>query len=327
MSTLVGLHDAKTAEWICTAITFFILLARIGFEVHRFKGAIASTYVAIFSVAVVAARIAVSNTVLEYGSVGSYRAKYGTSTDHPVQLRKAKVGSQYTLAARALDSTVYWLQCCLLLLMYRSLLNHMPWVNLTIKTTWLVIATTYPAVIIITFVECRPIYVYWKLVNPPPCQRAYGQLLTQAITNIVIDLFLLVIAWPIFRAQIRSFPKNLQLGFMYICGFFCTITTCVRLWNVYQEHSDQYGRSFWASIQAVVAAFVANVPAIYGAARLFRRERQGSVATTAPQSTALTPQTSPLAFMESLSKKRSRSELDYTQTSATQTSASRDFGV
>lgn len=95
--------------------------------------------------------------------------------------------------------------------------------------------------------------------------RAYGQLLTQCISNIIIDILLLVISFPILQAQITNYPRNIQLGVIYLLGTFCIIVTCIRIANTYSQASTQYVRSFWASVQALVATFVANGPPIYAA--------------------------------------------------------------
>ena len=116
-------------------------------------------------------------------------------------------------------------------------------------------------------------HLNWQLhPDPGSCVRAYGQLLAQGVSNIVIDLFLISISIPILRTQIRTFPHNLQLGAMFILGTFCVIVTCVRLYYTFENNSFQNSRTLWASIQALFAAFVANAASIYGVMMLRRRK-------------------------------------------------------
>jgi hypothetical protein len=196
------------------------------------------------------------------------------------ELSKAHMGTTLTLITRLLVTTFYWLQCSVLLLVYRRLVSHITWVRHTIEFCWLVIGTTYIAVVLTTFLECHPFHLYYSLAVPE-CSKAYAQLWVQCLSNVTIDLVLLSISTPIMREQIRLFPKNLQLGTMFVLGFFCIVISCLRIRYIYASSSAQPTRSLWASIQALVATVVANVPSIYGAIKLWRRKgRAGSCASS-----------------------------------------------
>lgn len=182
------------------------------------------------------------------------------------------------MVTRALVTTFYWLQCTLLLLFYREMLDHISWVSRTVKCCWMFMICSYIAVILVTFLECRPISLFWTLdPTPARCTRAYGQIFAQCLSIAVIDSILLVISAPILRSQIRQFPRNLQLGLLYTLGFFSLVIIGIRLHFIYRDGSAQPARSFWASIQVITATFVANAPSVYGTLKNFRRRKDSVV--------------------------------------------------
>lgn len=262
---------ANNANWVCTALTLTILLVRLGSIHYQLRRPDASSYIVILSILVLTARVICNSFILDYGTVSALDDEDNVTE---AEYRRAAYGSVLTLVARVLITSFYWLQCVLLLLVYRRLLGNIRWVQLSIKICWGVIATTWLAVVMTTLLECRPLHLYWQLYPPPgSCVRAYGQLLVQCISNICIDFILMAISFPLLKAQARVFPHNLQLGAIVILGTFCIIVTCVRIYYTYQEKSAQPARSLWASVQAVVAAFVANAPSIYGALIVLRRRK------------------------------------------------------
>lgn len=262
--------QANLANWICNIAAMLILVVRLAcirYQLHAFD---TSAYVILLSLAVLSGRLALEYWIIRDGTVSDL-----LGTEHPTaaELSKAQTGSILSLIARVLITSFYWLMCSLLLLVYRRVMDSVGWVRVAIRICWGVIATTYIAVILTTFLECRPFHLYWQFrPDPGSCVRAYGQLLVQGISNIVIDIFLIVISIPILRTQIRTFPHNLQLGAMFILGTFCLIVTCVRLDYTFASHSSQNTRTMWAAIQALFAAFVANASSIYGATVLRRRK-------------------------------------------------------
>jgi hypothetical protein len=294
---------AANVGWISGSISLFVLIVRLGTQRYLVGRVDASTYVVVLSILVLAARVAVNHYVLTYGTISglvSDAAKTNTSYTAS-ELARAHMGTTLTLATRILVTAFYWLQCALLLLVYRRLLSHITWVCHAIRICWLVIGVTFIAVVLTTLLECNPFSLYYSLASPE-CSKAYAQLWVQCLSNIAIDLILLCISAPIMREQMRLFPKNLQLGGMFMLGFFCIVVSCLRLRYIYASSSAQPTRSLWASIQALVATFVANAPSIYGAVKLWRRKGgANSVSSGSPimgRSISLQQTSSPLPTME-----------------------------
>jgi hypothetical protein len=270
----VTANTAANLAWITGGISLFVLLLRLGTHRYLVGRVDASTYFVVLSAVVLAARIACNHYVLEYGTISGLVDD--STDDHytAFELSRAHEGTTLTLVTRLLVTTFYWLQCGILLLVYQRLVSHMPWVRHAIRACWVVIGITYVAVALTTFLECHPFKLYYSLAAPE-CSKAYAQLWVQCLSNVSIDLILLGISAPIMREQIRLFPKNLQLGAIFILGFFCIVITCLRMSYIYASSSAQPTRSLWASIQALVATIVANVPSIYGALKLWRRKGRG----------------------------------------------------
>lgn len=265
--------DAKVANYVCSSTSLVILFVRLIATRHRDKKFDLASVLTATSIVVLIVRVVVVYFYLHYGTSQDYF--YSTTRDKfsSTDLSDVRVGSILALVSRCLITTFYWLQICLLLLFYSSMVRDVHWRN-TIKACWLAIVVTYITVILTTFLECRPFRLYWQVdPNPGTCVRAYAQLLTQGICNIILDLFLLVISWPLLRVRNRTLSQNLRVGTLFVLGFFCIISTCLRIAYIYAEDSYQPVRSFWASVQMLVSTFVANVPTIYGCFQLMRRRK------------------------------------------------------
>jgi hypothetical protein len=269
----IGSSGAKLANYVCSALSLFILFSRLAATRHRDRKFNLASFLVATSILVLIARLVTVYYYLRYGTSQDYF--YGSNPKSVVgaNLSDVQKGSILVLLSRFFITTFYWLQVCLLLCFYSDMVRDLHWRN-TIKACWLTIAATYIAVTLITFLECRPFHLYWQ-IDPYPgqCVRAFAQVLSQGLCNIVLDLFLLVISWPLFAVRNRTWSQKLRVGFLFILGFFCIITTCLRIAYIYAEDSYQPVRSFWASVQMLTSTIVANVPTIYGCFQLRRRRK------------------------------------------------------
>ena len=269
---MVSAEDATKANWVCASISLAILLTRIVLTRWRDgRFSVASIFV-VASIGVLVTRIVVIHIYIHDGTAGSVLAHQNNNPN----LTNIKTGSILALVARFLDTSYYWLQISILLIFYSHLCRDFHWRN-TIKVCWGLICITYVAIALTTFLECQPFHLWWQIEpNPGNCTKAYIQLLLQGICNIILDLFLLAISYPILQASFHSrssWSQRLRVGALVILGLFSIVVTCVRIAYVYKERSYQPVRSFWASIQVLVVTFVANTPVIYGTLRLARRQK------------------------------------------------------
>lgn len=271
--------QAKQANYTCAAISLIILLTRAAVSRRGQKAIDLAFWLVALSIVVVITRIVVVFYYLLYGTASDVirDADYFNSHD----LSRVVAGSKLSLAARVLITASCWLQICLLLLFYSQLytMKGIRWVAHTIRLTWFGAGLTFLAVVLATFLECRPLHLYWQ-VQPSPgsCIKGYVQLLVQCISNIVLDLMLLVISYPILFCKGRSLGQHFRVAALFILGTFCIIVTTLRLVSVFDSGSAQPTRSLWASIQMVVSTFVANAPTIYGELKVQKRKKSNAIA-------------------------------------------------
>ncbi|KAI1750553.1 hypothetical protein F4782DRAFT_532455 [Xylaria castorea] len=270
---------AEQVNYATTALTLLILLTRIALWVWRQERVDTSFILVVASVLIVVARIVANVFYLKYGNAADV-IKHASYFDEG-NLADIKTGSILVLVARALITTILWLQVAILLLFYTRITYGVGWVAWVVKITWATVAVTFIGNILLTFLECRPISLYWQITpDPGYCVQANAQLLSQTISNIVLDILLIVIAYPIVGLRKRTIAEHVTLYTLFALGTFCIIISIIRVVSVRDSGSSQVIRSLWASVQMLVSTFVANAPNIYGSGRALRRKR--STATSAP---------------------------------------------
>ena len=264
--------DATNAIWICAGLSLTALITRLVLcrqhARHRFSLDI-SSWVVLASIVVISARIVCSYFTLNIGTANDQILSGDIGLDDQ---QRIKTGSILALISRILVASVYWLQSTLLLIFYSRLLDHIPWVHVTIRICWIFLVASYIGVVLATCLECRPFRLYWQTSpDPGECIKAYGQLFAQCISIMIIDILLLMISFPLIRLRGQTSRQKGRLVIIYALGGCCIIITGIRIAYIYVDHSAQPTRSLWASIQAVFAVYVANIPTIYGTLALKRR--------------------------------------------------------
>ncbi|KAF2971758.1 hypothetical protein GQX73_g1877 [Xylaria multiplex] len=272
---------AERVNYATTALTLFILMARIVLWLWRRERIDTSFTLAGVSIVVVVARIITNVYYLQYGNAADV-IKHVDYFDEN-NLDTVRIGSILVLVARALVTVIIWLQVCILLIFYSRITYGVNWVAVVVKITWATVAVTFFTIIPLTFLECRPISLYWQITpDPGTCVQAYAQLLTQTISNIVLDIMLIVIAYPIVNLRKRTIAEHVTLWTLFVLGTFCIIISIIRLVTVHYSGSAQITRSLWASVQMLVSTFVANAPNIYGSIRAVRMKKSTGNSTPAP---------------------------------------------
>ncbi|KAI1212029.1 uncharacterized protein F4807DRAFT_385799 [Annulohypoxylon truncatum] len=266
--------EAEHVGYACAALSVFILAIRIVISRWRREPFDLGFFLVVLSMLVIIGRIVANNFYLQFGTANDVLHNgIVPSSDDEYRL---KVGSILVLLARVLLTAGLWLQVCLLLLFYSRITSGITWANRLTKITWATLGITFVAIVLATFLECRPIELYWQ-VEPDPgtCVRAYVQLLLLGISNVVIDLLVLLIAYPLICLRKRSLSEYISLYTLFALGTFCIVVTIIRVVLIFNENSSQTTRSLWASVQMFVSCFVANAPTIYGSLRVARRKRSG----------------------------------------------------
>ena len=267
-------NQASLATWVCSAIALAIILTRVAVvPIYRNKFD-AGDWLSILSICVVVGRVANDVYLLRDGTANDALMRHLRDLT-PAQLASIKTGSILALVARLFDTSFFWLQVTVLLLFYTKLLRSYHWTRIVIKLCWGLLVISFVVVVIVTFTECHPFQRYWQVFpDPGNCARAYVQLFLQGLCNIILDLIILGISTPLLRLKGRAIGEQLRITIMVCLGVFCIIINCIRIPLVIQGKSAQPSRTFFASIQLLASAFVANAPTIYGRVRAGMRKRR-----------------------------------------------------
>ncbi|KAI8960256.1 hypothetical protein F5Y11DRAFT_367541 [Daldinia sp. FL1419] len=271
-------NEAQDVGYVCAALSVVILASRLVVSRWRREPVDLSFVFVVLSILVIVGRIIANIFYLRFGTANDVLHDTHFPDHHDTS--HLKIGSILILLARVLLTAALWLQICLLLLFYSKITSGIIWTDRLTKTSWVAVTLTFIAVVLATFLECRPISLYWQ-IHPDPgyCVRAYIQLLIQGIANIIIDLLLLLIAYPLICLRKRTLSEYISLYSLFALGTFCIVITIIRVVLIFNEDSSQTTRSVWASVQILVSCFVANAPTIYGSLRVARRKKSGQGST------------------------------------------------
>ncbi|KAI1641907.1 uncharacterized protein F4817DRAFT_28488 [Daldinia loculata] len=272
------LYEAQDVGYACAALSVAILVSRVIVSRWRREPIDLSFVFVVLSILMIIGRVIANNFYLRFGTTNEVLHDPHLSDYYDTS--RLKTGSILVLLARVLFTAALWFQICLLLLFYSRITSGITWADRLTKTAWVTVVVTFVAIVLATFLECRPISLYWQInPNPGHCVRAYVQLLIQGIANIVIDLLLLFIAYPLICLRKRTLTEYISLYSLFALGTLCIAITIIRVVLVFNEDSSQTTRSLWASVQMFVSCFVANAPTIYGSLRVARRKRSGHRST------------------------------------------------
>ncbi|KAK8079033.1 hypothetical protein PG994_002840 [Apiospora phragmitis] len=261
---------AQTLDYVSSALSLVMLFTRLVLENWRKRKFNLNFYLASASIAAVVGRLVATYYYLQFGAVsGAPGGGSGQETDHATY----RAGQILVLVARVLFSLILWLQICLILSFYARLVHGVTVMTWALRAISCVVVVSFIAVVLVTFLECRPFRLYWKRhPEPDPCRRAYAQLLMQTSCNIFLDIVVFIIAFPLTRLPKHKWSTRLRIYVLVGLGLICIGISITRAVQTFQE-PDQNVRSIWASVQIVVAIFVCNAPSVYGSLKLLRRAR------------------------------------------------------
>jgi hypothetical protein len=147
------------------------------------------------------------------------------------------------------------------------------------------LVAAFLAIIISDLAECHPFRNYWAVVPDPggQCRQGYAQLFTQSICSGLTDIMLVVFPVPIIASSRLKLSRKIVLTLLFCLGLFNVAASVYRVPKVLSEDGYQGTRSTWASMEILVATFVANALALGSFVRdtgakksKFRHYEQGS---------------------------------------------------
>ncbi|KAI9148147.1 hypothetical protein HJFPF1_11971 [Paramyrothecium foliicola] len=165
------------------------------------------------------------------------------------------------IPARICYALFLWSLKLCLLSFYSRFMDALEWGNTIVRTLRFIIIATFIAVLIATATECRPLSLMWTLVpasERDKCTRGLANLMTMAIFNILTDLALIILPFPILKFIRLDRRAKIQLSFLFATGFLVVIVTILRIPLILVSSVSQRSRSMWASIEILCACIVAN---------------------------------------------------------------------
>ncbi|KAK0749670.1 hypothetical protein B0T18DRAFT_293354, partial [Schizothecium vesticola] len=179
------------------------------------------------------------------------------------QLRRRSIGSGLVLLSRILHPACTWTLKLVSLEFFSRLVSSRRW-RLILWSMRLALLVTFLAIIVATLAECRPFSTYWTVLPTPPaqCRQGYAQLLTVSISSAVTDLLLILFPVPIIASTTLKLSRKVMLMLLFCLGVFNIIVGVYRVPRILAEGGYQGTRTTWASVEIVVAVFVANALAL-----------------------------------------------------------------
>jgi uncharacterized membrane protein len=128
-------------------------------------------------------------------------ATLGLSVD---QLNEDRTTSQKLLIpGRICYALFLWTFKLCLLSFYSRFIGPLDWGKRVIRVLWWLVLLSFVAVLVATLTECRPLYLAWELApkgERPTCARGLVNLLVMAIFNIITDVALIILPFPMLRS-------------------------------------------------------------------------------------------------------------------------------
>ncbi|KAL9562718.1 hypothetical protein ACKAV7_013282 [Fusarium commune] len=162
-----------------------------------------------------------------------------------------------------------------LLAFYSRFIDVFRWGKPVTDALWWFIIATFIAVFITILAECRPLSLMWALNyddTKVACNRAVGNLILMAVCNIIINIALIILPFPMLRHLRLDIKEKLQLGFLFSVGAVLVAITILRLPLILNESVSQRSRSMWASIEILCACIVSNTPFFYALVKDMKRQ-------------------------------------------------------
>ncbi|KAF2152866.1 hypothetical protein K461DRAFT_305631 [Myriangium duriaei CBS 260.36] len=264
---------AQTTNYIFMPIAGLILILRMVASKYQPKPFDISFFVVVLSFVVLVARTIATHYTVGLGTASdALTAQEKGNPFSADKLAHVKEGTFWSLATRVFETSFWWLQTSLLLLLYRRLVAHIKWSKAAALGAWIFLGISYCAIIITIFTECHPLHLYWDVdIAARKCDKAYRTTILQCTSLIILDLSLMVIASPVLFVKGRSVVQRVRIGGLFALGLLCTVFSSLRMAYIFAEGSSQAGRAFWSGMLVVVSAFVANAPIIYGSLTLFTK--------------------------------------------------------
>jgi len=198
--------------------------------------------------------------------------------------RRWVVSRQLLLPGRTFYFIFLWVLKLCLLNFYARFMDIFTWGRRSVRVLWWTIIATSGAILVPTLAECRPMDRFW-LPDPDnlyPCHHALGNLVTMAVCNIITDVALIVMPFPVLRQSTLTTRQKFELGILFSVGLLVVSITVLRLPLILDASVSQAARSRWASVEILCACIVANAAFYYALLKDLQRGHDSRFTTSEP---------------------------------------------
>ncbi|KAK0611875.1 hypothetical protein B0T14DRAFT_396649, partial [Immersiella caudata] len=249
--------------WIAGLCSVVVILRLAGRYIRVEKLFVEDKIAAVFLVPLFL-RTAFIHIVLLYGTNNVSLAASDLVVSNE-EIRRRSIGSGIVLLTRILHPAALWTLKFVNLEFFSRLVAGGQ--RRYVLTLWFLRGTlvaTFLAIIISDLAECRPFNNYWAVVPDPggQCRQGYAQLFTVSICSALTDIMLVVFPVPIIASSRLKLSRKIVLTLLFCLGLFNVATSVYRAPKVLSEDGYQGTRSTWASMEILVATFVANALAL-----------------------------------------------------------------
>ncbi|KAI0509256.1 GPCR protein, PTH11-type [Xylaria bambusicola] len=253
--------DDKPTLLVCWWITLFcatIILLRVAGRFIRSEKLFREDRTVTYAVIPLFIRMGLVHLVLLWGTNNAEFTWPLTETEK----RHKSIASGLVIASRILYTATLWILKLAILDFFKR----------TSATFWRrshdialnimrgLLALTFIAILAAILTECRPFNHYYQVLPDPggQCRQGYVQLITMATSNIMTDLFLVILPVPIILTSSMGPKKKFQLTLLFTLSLGPVATTIYRVIYVFRTHGSQQTRSLVASVELLFATTAAN---------------------------------------------------------------------
>ncbi|KAI5846076.1 hypothetical protein BZA05DRAFT_406894 [Tricharina praecox] len=174
------------------------------------------------------------------------------------EIGRREFGSKIVIVVRACYAVFIWCMKFCVLAFYGRIVVQLRQYERFIKPLWVVLAATFVAAILSTFLE-------WQVLPSPShhCTTSEIQLYTTGACNLTTDLLLLGFILPIILRLNLPLRTKIQIATLFSLGVFVMIITIIRLPFVVRNQALQQWRTLFANFEILASCIVANAPVLY----------------------------------------------------------------
>ncbi|KAI1179033.1 hypothetical protein F4777DRAFT_575384 [Nemania sp. FL0916] len=270
------------ALWVCNGLVAFLIFVRLGLRSWKKSAFTRGDGWLVVALVFNALRMVGDYYTNEYGNPLSIAMLAAVESPHQGQTTELKLTEQerktlilagkLMVAARVAIVVVLWSMKMAVLDMLDAFLRQLQCKRQMIWLMHTVLALTFIASILSVFLECQELKLNWTLFpHADRCSYDAVWIITYEISNIITDTLLFFLLVMLILGAPITMSQRIRLSVGGLGAVLITVEI-VRLAEGLPFTDILLNRIVWGSIEVVIAASVATLPAIYMLLRAPRSE-------------------------------------------------------